>query len=295
MLKKINKTIVDFLDRSFYKKFQNNWDDKMLREYVLKYINKESVLLDIGAGRGILPEMNFKEQVKKAVGVDPVPEVKSNPYLHESHVGLADEMPFLENETFDVVVSDNVLEHVDNPDAFFSEVSRVLKKEGIFIAKTPNVYHYMPTIARITPTSFHKFINKIRGRDSEDTFPTRYKANTRQAQTSYGNKYGMEVVEMKFIEGRPEYMRTIFITYPFGILYEKIVNGFNLNRFKVVIFTVMKKNGFIHDDVGLNEMTKWINKIYEINIEKLPPVNINDKSNEIRLSLYEEIKTAYFK
>ena len=81
-------------------------------------------------------------------------------------------LPYEDN--FDLVFSDNVMEHIENPDQIFSEVHRVLKPGGIFIFKTPNKFHYMPIIAMITPHSFLRWINAKRGRDETDTFPTRY-------------------------------------------------------------------------------------------------------------------------
>jgi hypothetical protein len=54
----------------------------------------------------------------------------------------------------------------------------VLKPTGILLFKTPNALHYMPLIARMTPHGFHRFVNKLRGRATIDTFPTRYRVNT---------------------------------------------------------------------------------------------------------------------
>lgn len=44
----------------------------------------------------------------------------------------------LEGETFDVVVSVEVIEHVEEDEKFVSEISRVLKTGGVFILTTPN-------------------------------------------------------------------------------------------------------------------------------------------------------------
>lgn len=45
-------------------------------------------------------------------------------------------MPF-ENESFDVVISTEVLEHVPDPDAYLAEVKRVLKPGGMFFFTVP--------------------------------------------------------------------------------------------------------------------------------------------------------------
>ena len=46
------------------------------------------------------------------------------------------EMPF-DNESFDVIISTEVLEHVPNPDLYLQEVMRVLKPGGIFFFTVP--------------------------------------------------------------------------------------------------------------------------------------------------------------
>ncbi len=236
-----NKTIISYFDDHLYREYKDAWDDKIFRQLTLKYLKKQDTLLDIGAGRGALPEMNFKEQATYCVGVDPDEVVKTNPYLHETHVGFGHEMPFLTNDRFDVVVSNNVLEHLEDPDNFFKEVARVLKKGGILITKTPNLYHYMPTISRITPFAFHDFYGRLIGRPSHDTFPTFYRVNTKKKQRYYAAKAGFQIEFMQMVEGRPTYLRFNALTYVVGVLYERAVNILRLNSFKIVIFTVYKK------------------------------------------------------
>ncbi len=237
----LGKKIISYFDNNLYRDYPDGWDNKIFRELTLKHLKKEDTLLDIGAGRGALPEMNFREQAKYCVGVDPDEVVKTNPYIHEAHVGFGNDMPFLTNERFDVVVSNNVLEHIDDPDNFFKEVARVLKKGGIFITKTPNLYHYMPTIARLTPFAFHDFYGRLIGRPSHDTFPTLYRANTPEKQKYYAEKAGFQIESIQVIEGRPEYLRFNVFTYAAGMLYERLVNALRLNGLKIVIFTVYKK------------------------------------------------------
>jgi len=56
----------------------------------------------------------------------------------------------------------------------FRDIARVLKPGGVFLFKTPNKTHSMPTLARLTPHRFHPFVNRLRGRVEADAFPTRY-------------------------------------------------------------------------------------------------------------------------
>ena len=63
----------------------------------------------------------------------------------QGKIGMEESIPYA-NETFDLVFSDNVVEHLSDPNAVLNEVRRVLKPGGLFFAKTPNKKHYMPLI-----------------------------------------------------------------------------------------------------------------------------------------------------
>jgi len=233
--------LIQFIDQKYYQDYTDHWDDKLFRKRLLQYIGPNSTVLDVGAGAGIVREMNFKDIAKQVCGIDPDERVVENPYLHEAHVGLADNIPYPDS-TFDVVFADNVLEHLPNPHLVFTEIRRVLKPGGVFLAKTPNSWHYMPVISRITPLAFHRYINKIRGREVEDTFPTCYAANSHSAINQLSKKTGFTPVFIERHEGRPEYLRMLAITYVVGMAYERIVNAFNkLERFRILLIICLRK------------------------------------------------------
>ena len=60
-------------------------------------------------------------------------------YLQKTKLVRCDahDLPF-SNESFDVIVSLQVIEHLKKPESFFKETKRVLKKEGVLIISTPN-------------------------------------------------------------------------------------------------------------------------------------------------------------
>ena len=233
--------IIDKLDDFFYAKLENNWDDKLFREIILRHINKDSVVLDIGAGAGIVSEMNFKQNVKLICGIDLDPRVQENPMLHEGKIADASRIPY-EDEKFDLIFADNVMEHLEDPEGVFAEAKRVLKPGGLLLFKTPNRWHYMPIIARATPLSFHKFVNQLRGRAGVDTFKTFYRANSKHQVNAVVQKIGLHVSKINLIEGRPEYLRFNTLFYCIGILYEKLVNSHSiLSYFRILMIVEIQK------------------------------------------------------
>lgn len=233
--------IRNYLDRKFYSDFSINWDDQLFRSTIDNYLSSDKKLLDVGAGAGIVGAMNFKGIVEAACGIDPDPRVVENKFLDEGRIATGESIPY-PDEYFDIVVSDNVLEHLENPNEVLLEILRVLKSGGVFLAKTPNKSHYMPLIARLTPTSFHQWFNRRRGRKEDDTFPTLYRINSTADVSKYASRLGFEIDRIELYEGRPEYLRFVWITYLFGLLYERLVNKFSiLSRFRVLLIIALRK------------------------------------------------------
>lgn len=236
-----NDAVRNWLDRGRYRDFANRWDDRLLRQAVLREVDPTKSLLDLGAGAGIVPEMAFKGLALRVCGVDPDPRVVENPHLDEGREGFGESIPYADSE-FDVVVSDNVLEHLDNPVEVFTEVRRVLRPGGVFLAKTPNRWHYVAIGASLTPHSFHRRFNEGRGRSSVDTFPTRYKANSRRQLQAIARQSGFELVSVEFFEGRPEYLRRWGALYLLGAFWEMLVNSTRLlSPLRVILIVKLRK------------------------------------------------------
>lgn len=192
---------------------EKNWDDTMLRDRMLKILTPESEMLDLGAGAGIICQMNFRGLARRVCGIDLDPRILTkNRFLDEALQGSAEAIPYPSN-TFDLVLANNVMEHIEHPYRVYHEIYRVLKPGGRFLFKTPNKWHYMPLIARFTPLKFHQHINRLRGRSTEDTFPTKYRANSPRQIRALAKASGFRVELIELIEGRPEYTRLTAITY----------------------------------------------------------------------------------
>jgi SAM-dependent methyltransferase len=216
--------LVERMDDALYPGVSNEWYDEVFRDRIASLARPEMRVLDIGAGAGIVKEMGFRGKVAKVSGIDLDERVLVNPLLDDAKIASAEEIPY-PDASFDLAFCDNVLEHLDRPEVVFREIARVLAPGGSFLAKTPNLYHYMPLVARATPHAFHQFYNRLRGRESVDTFPTRYRANTPAAIERLARGAGLRVESVELVEGRPEYLRLTPPTYLAGYVYERIVNS----------------------------------------------------------------------
>ncbi len=235
---------VKSLDARFYPSEHGAWDNKRFRELLLPIVRLEHRILDLGAGRGRVPEMNFRGLAREVVGIDPDPCVRENPFLDRAVVADDPRAPLpFDDASFDVVITCNVLEHVSDPAALFAEVRRVLRPGGWFISKTPNRGHYVALIASVTPHRFHEWVNERRGRASADTYPTYYRANSRGAVRALAEGAGFAVELATTWEGPPNYLRILPPAYPLGIVYERLVNSSPaLEGLRAVLVSILRNS-----------------------------------------------------
>ena len=97
----------------------------LIREDIKKYLRgrKDLKILDVGCETKPY-EPYFRGKLKKYIGLDKCDGPNVN------IVADALDMPIKENE-FDVVISTNVSEHVEDYEKYLSEIRRVLKSGGI--------------------------------------------------------------------------------------------------------------------------------------------------------------------
>ncbi len=119
-------------------------------------------LLDVGSGHGYGAAM-LLHVAEFVVGLDADPE--SLKYASSQYVmpdlrfvhGDAHNLPF-DDETFDALVTFEVIEHVEFPDKMAGESARVLKPGGCLILATPNCHFHgpLPTNPHAKPnTGYH--------------------------------------------------------------------------------------------------------------------------------------------
>jgi SAM-dependent methyltransferase len=181
------------------------------------------MVLDLGCGRGAQANdpSNFRRRLRdlrgegrKVIGIDVDRNAETNPLLDEFRL-IEDVRRWpLDDASIDLVHSDNVLEHVEDPAGFFSEAFRVLKPGGYLTLRTPNAWGYASLAARLVPNRFHaKIVTRVQHATNErDLFPTVYRCNTARKLRRALKRQGFDAV-VYAIESEPSYLNFSRVIY----------------------------------------------------------------------------------
>ncbi len=138
---------------------------------------KNSDVLDTGTGSGhIIQDISKKCKSATSVYLNDERMVKTGykfKKVNDEHLPFA-------NNTFDIVISHHVIEHIPNQKLHLSEIHRVLKKGGTLYLATPNKYgiidpHYKLPIISWLPRKASTLYLKILKNKLWDIYPLSYK------------------------------------------------------------------------------------------------------------------------
>jgi len=216
-------TTIEELDRRFYPGYVD--EHARFDALIRRHLRPGIAVLDAGAGRGVKRPYDYKDTVSRMAGVDTDPTVKQNANLTDAEVADLASLPYADGE-FDLVFSKYVFEHLERPVAVMRELRRVLKPGGHLLIHTPNRWHYVAIVATLTPSSFHSWFNEKRGRVDADTFPTRYRANTKHRLAELSATSRFRLANLELLETKPDYLYFHPLAYRAGIAYERVVNRF---------------------------------------------------------------------
>lgn len=142
--------------------------------------------LDIGCGRGFDDNTKLQksliESCGKYIGIEPDSDIRLIPELYEVHRCTFDEAP-IEPSSIHIAFAVMVLEHIPDPEAFFSKLRKILVPGGIFWGFTVDSRHYFTTLSRMAERLRFKnlYLNLVHGKQGlgrYENYPTHYLANS---------------------------------------------------------------------------------------------------------------------
>lgn len=203
---------------------------RIFEEQVGRALRPDSVLLDAGCGRTVPVLRKFLGRASRLIGVELV-DVTDAPKGIETFQSDLASIP-VADASVDVIMSRSVFEHLDDPAAVYAEFARILKPGGSVIFLTANMWDYGTLVARLIPNRFHPaIVARVEGREEADTFPVRYRTNTRSAVADLADNAGLEIENFRYLGQYPNYLMFNGALFLLGTGYDKLVSRFECLRF----------------------------------------------------------------
>jgi SAM-dependent methyltransferase len=136
--------------------------------------------LEIGAGSGKFPQ-NTNYPLGHVDGCDLDPRVLDNPFLKKAWIADFYDLRALEGNSYDVIYSHMVAEHVANPIEFLSQQLKLLKPDGVIIHSTLSRWSLPAVANRLLPKFLAKRVLGIlrTKRSDDEVFKAFYQMNSK--------------------------------------------------------------------------------------------------------------------
>jgi 2-polyprenyl-3-methyl-5-hydroxy-6-metoxy-1,4-benzoquinol methylase len=107
-----------------------------------KWMGENKKVLDMGCRDGILTRHFIEKNEVTGLDIDQLAleACREKLNIETKWADFSLQIP-IPTSSFDVVVAGEVIEHLPYPEITISEISRILKPEGLFIGSVPNSYH----------------------------------------------------------------------------------------------------------------------------------------------------------
>jgi len=222
-----NRAFAESIIRRFDSSYRQRWEiyDSILG----KLTGKNSKWLDAGAGKNeAIGE--FPCLFKTGMDLYRHPELihdKENLFVE----GSLENIPFAD-DVFTLVSMNTVVEHIENPDKVFKEISRILVPDGHVLIHTTNKFSPLVFAGKLIPEKIRMlFFKNVFGAKEQDVFKTFHRVN------SFGEIKRIEnfkIEEIYFVQDLNWTNRLVFLVLFIFNLFTKIP-GFYKMRTNIVV------------------------------------------------------------
>ena len=204
--------------------------NRVLERAIQGRLRDDSAVLDIGCGRTAPNLSRLKAPGRTLHGIDVIDFTVDDPALHLVRNDVR-AMTSIASSSIDLAYSRAVMEHLEEPEAAYAEIARVLKPGGVYVFTTPSIYDYGSLAALLISNRFHaRIVTATEGRAGEDVFPTVFGSNSRAAITRQARAAGLAVRELEYIGQYPGYLVFNRALFWLGSMYQKAIEKFALTR-----------------------------------------------------------------
>lgn len=224
------------------------YSQSVYEQYLERYAEGVRCWLDVGCGYQLLPPWRFAAEAKLVasvpvlIGVDAARDaLGKHRTLRKVICADIDALPF-EDDTFDLVTANMVVEHLGAPARQFREIARVLRPGGVFLFHTPNSRSYTAQMARLLPDwAKVKLARILDGRVASDVRPAFHRANTLQAIRQAAGHAGLEVKQVRPTASSPVFGLVPPLALLELLLIRQLMRTEALREFQQTLICVLSK------------------------------------------------------
>lgn len=178
------------------RKFSYCTPDDYYEALVDRLVQPGCAWVDIGCGRHIFPSNPRLAKMLSLrcgflLGADPDQTLEENPFVHERLRGTLEDCNY--ECRFDLATLRMVAEHVEDPQQLIGSLHRVVRPEGHVVVYTVHRFSPVPLLTSLVPFPLHHPVKRILWRtERKDTFPTRFRMNTRHKLSTLFSRNGFK-------------------------------------------------------------------------------------------------------
>jgi len=202
-------------------------------------------VLDAGSGPGSWFLRSVRGREAFLVGIDVVRPSRS--ILDAFVQGTLEALPFPDG-TFDVVVCNDVIEHLLRPEESLAELARVLRQPGVdgreggyLFVKTPSIRSPVTRMIHRLPFRLHQRLKSIIGVPEDRVFPTVFRCNTPEKLTHLLQAHGLQPCWLALVDETFGYLAINRPLYVLGLLYSRLMHTSLFHPWRNVMVGVFQR------------------------------------------------------